>query len=79
MSKLFIQDIDQDLYDRLEQAAEQEGVSIEQEALLLLDSHLPHHLTTKELALLSLKRIREETAHLQKTDSIALLREDRDR
>ncbi len=79
MSQILLKDIEQSLYERLEHSARESGITIEQQVVRLLQTHLPESNSKKKKALQNLRKIREETAHLQKTDCVDLLREDRDR
>ncbi len=80
MSKFVIQDMDEDLMNRLEKTAALNGISPEEEAKKILNSLLPQISSeSKEKHLSRVKALREKNAHLQKTDSVDLIREDRDR
>lgn len=78
---LILNNIDEDVFTTLELHASLHGVTPEVEAKNLLkfslsSKRIPH---SREQHLARIRAIRDKNAHLQKTDSVDLLREDRDR
>lgn len=78
MSKVTLHDIDKILLDNLNRKAESDGLSIEDEIKAILTrSVLPT--LSKEESINNLLIIRDAYAHRQLSDSVDLIREDRDR
>ena len=76
MSELVIRDMDSHLLDRIHQTAILHGVSVEDEVKKILDTAI--NTPSPNTALDRARAIRERNAHLQKTNTLDLLREDRD-
>ncbi len=78
MGELILRDIDETILSRLKEMAKSSGVSVEEEAKNIISNSIPKE-HTREEAIAYLDEIREKYAHLQTTDSVDLIREDRDR
>ena len=80
MKSLVLTNVDDKVFDVLKTNAEIHGVTPEEEAVSVLENHfsLPNQ-DKKAKAREFLNAFREQNAHLQKTDSVQLIREDRDR
>ncbi|MEW6235292.1 MAG: plasmid stabilization protein [Candidatus Omnitrophota bacterium] len=77
MNELVLRDLNGLLLERLHQNAALHGVSVEEEAKKILAAAVS---ATAQNSLLDRARaIRERNAHLQKTNTLVLLRQDRDK
>jgi len=80
MNQLVINNIDDALLARLKQSAAARGVSTDEQVKTILDQWLIEiRFASKKDLLTEMDEILEKYAHLQKTDSVELLRKDRDR
>ena len=79
MTQLIINNIDDDLLASLKQSAAARGVSTDEQVKTILDQWLKISFAAKRDLLAEMDEIREKYAHLQKTDSVELLRKDRER
>lgn len=76
MSDLVLRDLDERLLEQLHQNAAWHGLTIEEEVKKIIDTVLVS--SSKAGILERARAIRERNAHLQKTNTLELLREDRD-
>lgn len=76
MSEIVLRDVDRDLLDRIHQNAILHGVTVEDEVKEILHSAIEN--VSQNSVLQRARAIRERNAHLQKTNTLDLLREDRD-
>lgn len=80
MKSLVLNNVDDQVFEMLKTNAAFHGVSPEEEALSVLEQNLsPLQINKKTKAREFLHKFREQYAPLQKTDSVQLIREDRDR
>lgn len=71
---------DEKILQKLKQSASLHGTSLEEEANnILTQGLLSNQFMSKEEAINYCKGLRKKYAHLQKTDSVDLIREDRER
>ena len=78
MPQLLISDIDDTAYKVLQECANSHGVSIEDEARNILFKSISSKKSKLEI-LQRARASRHKTAHKQKTNTLELIREDRDR
>ncbi len=80
MKAIVISNLDEQVFELLKLNADLHGVSPEEEAKSMLEQNLiPNQTNKKQKAREFLKQFRLENAHRQKTDSVHLIREDRNR
>ena len=79
MTDFVIKDMDPSLRERLEQSAAVHGVTPEEEAKNSQSVAPPRRIMSQEEVFRRLDDRRKKYAHLQKSDSVDLIREDRDR
>ena len=80
MRDLYIKQVDDALIDRLQKSADINGVTLDDEAKKILETGLPKfNAVTREESISALQTIREAYAGVQSSDSVDLIREDRDR
>ncbi|MHC8509657.1 MAG: FitA-like ribbon-helix-helix domain-containing protein [Rhodospirillales bacterium] len=79
MATLTIRNLDDDVALRLKEEAKRNGRSVEAEVRQLLIQRFPHQRRTREEAIAAIERFAEKTKGVEHTDSVLLLREDRDR
>jgi plasmid stability protein len=81
MNSITISNLDENIKTQLEYHASLHGITPEDEAknIIIQTLSAQNYLTTKEQHLARVRAIRDKNAHLQGTDSVDLIREDRDR
>lgn len=79
MTTLVIQNLEDEVFVQLNQAAEQDGISVEQKAAYILE-HFTRATGLKRDEIVERSRnLRMKNAHINTTDSVQLIREDRDK
>ena len=76
MAELILQNLDEEILERLRQTAAEHGTTAEEEAKSILSSAIGR--SSKLKALEWARSIRQRNAHLQKTNTLDLLREARE-
>lgn len=76
MAELILQNLDEALLEHLRQTAAEHGTTAEEEAISILASTIDR--SSKLYALNRARSIRHRNAHLQKTNTLDLLREARE-
>ena len=76
MSELVIRNMDETVLEQLHQKAAMHGITVEEEVKMILVSAIGA--ASQKSVLERARAIRKRNAHLQKTNTLDLLREDRD-
>lgn len=76
MNELVIHNVEDNLLNKLHQNVAQHGISVEDEVKNILNSVIEEN--SRRSVLSRVRAIRKRNEHLQKTNTLDLLREDRD-